>query len=423
MTSSPVTDGFLYRRLCQRPRLRRAWGVVRANAQTSSSAEIRDEVEEFEHDSVARLERIREGLRKGTFRFSPGRGIKLTRPGKKKWRPVVVPPIDARIVQRAILDVLSGIPAFKKRLSNRGSFGGVPDRSVRKAIEAVLAASAAGATHFVRSDIKDFFTSIPRADLLDSLAEDLPDEGFLSLLRDATRTELENHVALGTDVERFPIHDDGVAQGSCLSPMLGNLLLYDFDREFNARKLICIRYIDDFLILGKGERRVHAAFDKALAHLSGLRLSAYTLSEPATKAEFGEIRNGFDFLGCNVRPDRVRPGSDSCARVKERVSFILERSLAAMANPEELPKAKLGLAPTLRRASNVLEGWGNQYSFCNDRRLLASLDAEIDEILRNYLGRYRAVRDKNGDRTDRRRLLGVHSLVDSNSAPLIPKVV
>ena len=79
------------------------------------------------------------------------------------------------------------------------------------------------------------------------------------------------------------------------------------------------------------------------------------------------------------------------------------------------------MAETLIEANHVLQGWGNQYSFCNDRGLLKDLDSKIDRLVDYYLQKYREFSDRYkraGNPADQRRLLGVHLLLDSKFAPV-----
>ncbi len=74
------------------------------------------------------LARIAAQLREGRFVFAQARGIACERPGKGP-RPIVVAPIESRIVQRAILDVLRALPGLSAAdLEAPTSFGGVPGR-------------------------------------------------------------------------------------------------------------------------------------------------------------------------------------------------------------------------------------------------------------------------------------------------------
>ena len=53
------------------------------------------------------------------------------------------------------------------------------------------------------------------------------DQEFIDLFTRAITVELENMAQLREAANAFPIEDIGVAQGNSLSPLLGNLILYD----------------------------------------------------------------------------------------------------------------------------------------------------------------------------------------------------
>src|SRR5262249_8955122 len=116
--------------------------------------------------------------------------------------------------------------------------------------------------------------------------------------------------ALGDDRRCFPTDEQGVAQGSPLSPLLGNILLLDFDRRFNGRGIVCIRFIDDFLLLGEAETKVARAFANARTYLSELRLTChdpYGADSNRVKSARGPVAAGFDFLGYRIEPGLRQP--------------------------------------------------------------------------------------------------------------------
>ena len=82
------------------------------------------------------------------------------------------------------------------------------------------------------------------------------------------------------------------------------------------------------------------------------------------------------------------------------------------------------MVETLSEVSNVVRGWGNQYAYCNNGQVLQQLDTEIDAKIEKYLSKYAAAwRGLNQSRMheDRRRLLGVHLLADSNRKPIVQR--
>ena len=166
-------------------------------------------------------------------------------------------------------------------------FGGIKSRGVRDALDAAYQEVMSGATHYIRSDIQEFFTKIPRGVVISKIEDVVDDKKFIDLLTQATTTELENLATLGEDADRFPIYDIGVAQGCCLSPLLGNILLSDFDAQMNGRGILCLRYIDDFIIFGKSPSAVAKAFKSAQHLLGQYRLTAYDPAGASDKAKMG----------------------------------------------------------------------------------------------------------------------------------------
>jgi hypothetical protein len=74
---------------------------------------------------------------------------------------------------------------------------------------------------------------------------------------------------------------------------------------------------------------------------------------------------------------------------------------------------KYGLSHTLTTVSGIIKGWGEQYSYCNERNVFQTLDQEIDKLLRGYLGRYSSIRSSTSNSDVQRRLLGIALLADS----------
>jgi len=92
----------LLEKLRSKPTLAKAWRVILANARSSQSADTRREIEEFALNSDAHLDRIQRQLNLGKFRFLPAQGVAIPKRDKGSVRPIVVAPIDSRIVQRTI---------------------------------------------------------------------------------------------------------------------------------------------------------------------------------------------------------------------------------------------------------------------------------------------------------------------------------
>lgn len=412
------TKAATFKVLRQRDTLWPAWLHVREKARKSTSAETRADAQRFAASEVRNIERIREQLGKGKFKFAPAKPVLIAKPGKKAKRPVVIAPVESRIVQRALLDVIQAQPAIAATLKAGYNFGGVDghDFGVPAAVRKAQV-TAREKSYYIRTDIKSFFTKVPRAIALEKMLEVVADQELRECLKSATDTELQDVLHLGADIHLFPIHDEGVAQGSCLSPLLCNLLLSDFDKAMNDRGVVCIRYIDDFILFSSGRRAAFKALASARKHLQELGLDVYdpesNNQEERRKADHGNVAPGFDFLGCTIRGDVIRPAAKNRDRLREKVQSIFDGALGAMADPVSAAKTRNTYADAIRTAGLIVRGWGNTHSFCTDSQIMKAEDGNLGVLFEKFnqsAKRQLARLDSN----DRRRVLGFFLLQDCN---------
>ena len=284
----------LYRRIYSGDSLYSAWRKVKESAFSSSSETIRNEAKDFESQLPKSLSDIQRALSKKTFTFQKQTSVAKTKANGNS-RPIVLSPIPNRIVQRALLDAISRIKFVKEALATPTSYGGIKNKRVSMAIADAKAAIAKGAAYHIRSDIAEFFTRIDKARVMRVVAPHIKCPDTIALFRAAITTDLANIDVLrrqGLD-EIFPIGVEGVAQGSPLSPLIANLYLHDFDKTINDGEVTCLRYIDDFLILGKDMGCVDRAFSKAQTELKKLSLEAYRPLATSDKASRGSWAASF----------------------------------------------------------------------------------------------------------------------------------
>lgn len=269
-----------------------AWRVIRENARASLSQAVRQEVEEFAKEPNARIRSICWHLSHNQFAFGTAKGIPLPKrdaSGRKtgKYRPIVLASLEARIVQRAVLDVLQTVPKLQAFAQTPLSFGGIRKlkplhetdhgeerlSAVPAAIQAVLDEIANGARYYVCADIRSFFTRISKPNVIEIVGAAVADPEFLEFFKKAISTELSNIEELRGTGADFPTEEIGVAQGNSLSPLLGNITLSKFDLEMNRGDCRCIRYIDDFIILAPSAKAANTRLRMALRLLKELGCS------------------------------------------------------------------------------------------------------------------------------------------------------
>ena len=401
--------------------MREAWLAIRRNSRTSKSEDTKKEVAAFEAKSATNLKRLNAELQKGTFVFPPAKGVKIPKDKKNKsnFRPLVVAKVEARIVQRAIHDVLVTVPAIEQFVRTPYSFGGIKQKddeitAVPAAIQAVLEAIGNGAKFMVKSDISGFFTKIPKSAVIGIVSKAVNDSDFMALFSKAITVELENMAQLREAAKAFPIEDIGVAQGNSLSPLLGNIFLYDFDHKLNKDPDVrCIRYIDDFIILGPTQQVVENKYAKAV-HL--LKQMGMGTSQPKTKKS--KTDHVFNFLGIEFASGLLRPAVASRTKMVNSIDKALTESMTAFRQSRDTKELDLSssLLKTLTKVSGIMRGWAKHYRFCNDGDCLRGLDNMVSERIAKYLAAYRDERGKADD-VMRWKLLGIEATSQIERTP------
>lgn len=404
-----------------------AWMAVHENARNSQSLDIRSAVEDFREGTPQKIRILSRQLALGKYQFGQSRGAPIPKRGSDgkaiagKYRPIVIPKLEARIVQRSILQTISELPAVNSVIATPFSFGGIkksksPKNSVAAvpaAIQAVLRAIGDGGEYIVTADIRAFFTCIQRLKATDQLCKLVgSDTELKSFLESATKVELENLSKLteGKKHKLYPSYDLGVAQGNSLSPLLGNLVLTEFDGLMNVGDCSCIRYIDDFLIIAPTAKAAAARLKLARSILAKLGMS---LSEEKSSPEPISITKSFEFLGVELSNGFVRPSTKKRRTILEDIQHELDLSLKEMRelrSGKQLDKRN-SLVGTLKRVDGKLSGWGKHYKFCNDLAVFKDVDTKVRSQIRAYIGEYGAIRKSMGEEVSAN-LLGIDVLAE-----------
>jgi len=262
--------------------LRRAWLSVRRSGQSAGSD--RQTMDNFEADSDAELNRLRQQILGGVYQPAPVRRYFIKKASGKQ-RPICIWAIRDRVAQRVVHDTLALIlePLFLPC-----SFGFRPLRSVDEAVKAVIRGWDAELRWVLDSDIQDCFGSIPTLALLDQVRPVTPSPLMVKLIE----------AWLATPVVGATGEVAGVSQGGVISPLLANLYLHRFDEMLTAALPQCqlIRFADDFVVLCKTEDEAGWALEVARRSLENLRLRLNL-----RKTRLIHFDEGFTFLGVRFK--------------------------------------------------------------------------------------------------------------------------
>ena len=408
-----------YNKLYDPKGLLSAWVCVQRNAKQSESKTTLQKLKEYEKNLNKNLENIRQKLKSKTFVFK-ALGAPVEKKQKNKYRPVVSLDFDSRIVQRRILDVLQSNTNMKPFMEIKTSFGGIKNRGVKDAVSVIHKNIKENDFNFyLTTDIESFFTKIKIDSVIKEISSFCKDKDFIDILEKSLKLEIENlskiqkkHPEL---VEYYNYTSEGVPQGSCLSPLFGNIYLNKFDKKLNSFKdIICLRYLDDVIILGKEHEKVNRVFHKhALPMLKKLGLNAYTPTTNPEKSSAGTTQKGFNYLGVNISNTAIRPDSKSLKKIKHSVHQLCLDSLN--------PNNNKNLFNILNLISGKIKGWGNHYFFCNSEREFKNLDEYIDKQMAGFIKKYLTkIKSLKSDK-EIRKLLGIHELANCKHIPIIQK--
>src|SRR5262252_4778865 len=269
-------------------------------------------VEQYGEQLAANLQALRARMKAGQYRHQPIRRVNIPK-ASGGTRPIGISTVEDKIVQGALRDVLEAI--YEQDFFDC-SYGFRPGRSAHDAIRTLNQVVMRGhANYIVEADIGSFFDNIDRKMLMEMLRSRIADERLMRLVGKCL------HVGV-LDGTRVLEPSDGTAQGSSLSPLLGNVYLHHvldvwFEREVRPHlqaSSALVRYADDFVLCFEHSDDVayvwsilEERFKTFGLTLHPKKTRSLAFRPPAQGGEGGGAT--FDFLGFTLHWQRTRWGA------------------------------------------------------------------------------------------------------------------
>lgn len=225
----------------------RVWGNLNRIPTKSAPGCDGQTVTNAKQDFEVWIDPMLQSMHRQGYQAPPIRRVYIPKPGKVEKRPLGVPTVADRTLQRSTAEVLSAI--YEQDFLSC-SFGGRPGLSAHQALATLTEVIAGRKVGWVlEADLKNFFGSLDHGWLLRFVEHRVGDPRIISLIRRWLKAGIME------DGELHP-NTEGTPQGGSISVLLSNLYLHYvldlwFTKVVKTRlqgEAYLVRYIDDFVI-------------------------------------------------------------------------------------------------------------------------------------------------------------------------------
>jgi RNA-directed DNA polymerase len=345
----------------QKANLLRAYQCVAAKK--GAAGVDRQTIGGFSRHLERNLEQLHEALKAGSYTPREVRRCWIDKIGSKEKRPLGIPTVRDRIVQRALRNVLE--PIYEHGFHER-SFGFRPGRGCKDALRVVDQLLHAGQTWVVDADLKSYFDSIPHERLMQRVQDKVSDGRVLKLLEQFLKQGILDELKRWTP-------EEGTPQGAVISPLLANLYLDPLDKHMASRGYEMVRYADDFVILCRDKAQAQKALEEVR---SWTQANALTLHPDKTRLVDATQKGGFDFLGYHFERGMKWPRQKSEKKLKEKIHRLTRRSNGH------------SLQAVIVRINPILKGWFHYFKHSH-KTTFPNIDGWVRGRLRGILHKRR----------------------------------
>lgn len=299
-----------------------------------------------------------EQIRKGKYRPNPVRRVEIPKEEKGQVRKLGVPTVVDRVIQQAIAQELT--PIYEEQFSD-SSFGFRPGRGAHDALKRCREYVEEGYVYVVSMDLQSYFDTVNHSKLIEVLSRTVKDGRVISLIHKYLKAGVMEDGGNRATTE-------GVPQGGPLSPLCGNIMLNELDKELECRGHKYVRYADDCIIFCKSRKSAERTLKNIVPYITGKLFLKVNLQK-TTVSHVSKIKYlGYGFYQQKGKC-RMRVHPKSIEKMKNRLRELTTRG-NRWSNPEREKKLR-----------EYTSGWINYFRYAD----MKSLMEETDEWLRRRI--------------------------------------
>ena len=291
-------------------------------------------------------------IREGKYKPNPVRRVEIPKETKGEFRKLGVPTVVDRVIQQAIAQELS--PIFEEQFSEN-SFGFRPKRGAQDALRQCQKNVNDGYVYVVDMDLEKFFDTVCHSKLIEVLSRTIKDGRVISLIH--------KYLNAGVEVNgMFERSELGVPQGGPLSPLLGNVMLNELDRELERRGHRFVRYADDCMIFCKSKKSAERTLENIIPFIEG-KLFLKVNRKKTKVAHISKVKYlGYAFYIYRGKC-RFRVHPKSVAKMKNKIRELTDRNKGISNEERE------------KQYQEYVRGWVEYFRLADMKGLLRDVDS------------------------------------------------